>query len=103
MIVDGFYDGTNFVLATEDFSTQSNRGTIELATDAEVNTRTDTVRTMSLDQVMRLEARIAGTTSTEDSEVTEFSWAVNNLTPTDSGKTLTVSKTGQYTISLEHK
>jgi hypothetical protein len=38
MIVSGSYDGTNFVLDTPDFSTDTNRGIVELATSAETIT-----------------------------------------------------------------
>jgi len=44
MIVEGFYDGTNFVLDTEDFATTANKGISEMATDAEANTATDETR-----------------------------------------------------------
>lgn len=35
MIVEVFYDGTNFVLATEDFATTANNGVVQLATSSE--------------------------------------------------------------------
>ena len=38
------YDGTSFVLQNEDFATTNNKGIVEMATDAEVATGTDTSR-----------------------------------------------------------
>jgi len=42
MVVTGQYDGTNFVLDAEDFATDTNKGVVELATDAETITGTST-------------------------------------------------------------
>ena len=38
------YDGTNFVIQSEDFATATVKGTVEMATDAEANTGTDETR-----------------------------------------------------------
>jgi hypothetical protein len=38
------YDGTSFILQNEDFATTNNKGIVEMATDAEVATGTDTSR-----------------------------------------------------------
>lgn len=43
----GYYDGTNYVLFQEDFATTSNRGVLELATDAEAYARSDTARAVT--------------------------------------------------------
>lgn len=42
MIISGHYDGTNFVLDAEDFATDTNKGIVELATNAEAVTGTST-------------------------------------------------------------
>lgn len=42
MVVSGHYDGTNFVLDTPDFGTETNKGILELATSAETVTGTST-------------------------------------------------------------
>ena len=36
------YDGTNFVIDTEDFATTANKGIVELATDAETASKAST-------------------------------------------------------------
>jgi len=42
--VSGHYDGTNFVIDTEDFATTANKGTVEMLTDAEALAGTDETR-----------------------------------------------------------
>lgn len=44
MIVELVFDGTNLVLQNEDFATTSNRGIVEMATDAEASAWTDETR-----------------------------------------------------------
>lgn len=41
------YDGTNLIIQDEDFATATVKGIVELATDAEAYTRTDTARAVT--------------------------------------------------------
>lgn len=56
--VSGAYDGTNFVLDTEDFATTANKGIAEMATDAEATTGTDTSRYTNPSQLPKYKSGI---------------------------------------------
>lgn len=64
------YDGTNFVIQSEDFATTSNKGIIEIATDAEVSTGTDTARSTTPAQLRANSKTSAWTTSRTASDST---------------------------------
>ena len=73
-----YYDWTNFVLLQEDFATATVKGVVELATDAEAYTRTDTARAVTpanlaaISQVAILQTtRVA---NTADGAVTVAHW-----------------------------
>lgn len=51
MIVEVFYDGTNFVLATEDFATTNNKGVSQIASTSDIITGTSTTLVTNVAQL----------------------------------------------------
>lgn len=77
MIVELVFDGTNLVLQNEDFATTSNRGIVEMATDAEASAWTDETRYVNPKQAKNNVDRITGTrnwSSTGSQTLTHNLW-----------------------------
>jgi hypothetical protein len=77
--VSGCYDGTNFVLDTEDFATTANKGTVELATDAEANTGTSTTLVPTVSQLPKYKngsTTRAGQTASGTQTIAHWLWVI---------------------------
>jgi len=64
--VSGHYDGTNFVIDTEDFATTANKGTVEMLTDAEALAGTDETRYINSKQAKDNYWKFSSGVSTKD-------------------------------------
>lgn len=62
------YDGASFVLDVEDFATATVKGTVEMATDAEVVAGTDETRYVNPKQVAKTFDVVTGTRNTTGSQ-----------------------------------
>ena len=102
-VVTVVYDGTNMILQNEDIASTTNKGIVELATDAEVLAMTDTSRVVTpawLEWLIASNISVIAGTNVYLSADTE---RTNDTTSYTKIKEVTITRSGTYTIAWEHK